>query len=99
MIFAVASEPFRVKRKKTKLFCAMPYSDAAQQLSEANGSEIEDVKGRGLATVDFRLLLGQMGKSISASSLQGGLEDEYERALFSQDQMVDTDEWVEGDNS
>lgn len=89
----------KLHARRIKLFCAMPYSDAAQQLSEANGSEIEDVKGQGLATVDFRLLLGQMGKSISASSLQGGLEEKYERALFSQDQMVDTNEWVEGDNS
>jgi hypothetical protein len=77
----------------------MPYSDAAQQLSEANGSEIEDVGGQGLTGVDFRTLLGQMGKSISVSSLQGALEEKYERALFGQDQWVSTDAWGDNDNT
>ena len=89
----------KLHARRIKLFCAMPYSDAAQQLSEANGSEIEDVEGQGLATVDFRQLLGQMGKSISASSLQGGGEEKYERALFGQDQWVLGGEWGEGDNT
>jgi len=72
----------------------------AQQLSEANGSEIEDVGGQGLTTVDFKALLGQMGKSISIASLQGALEEKYERALFGQDQWVRTDaQWGDSDNS
>ncbi len=90
----------KLHARRIKLFCAMPYSDAAQQLSEANGSEIEDVAGQGLATVDFKALLGQMGKSISVSSLQGSLEEKYERAIFSQDQWTTSDAaWRESDNA
>jgi hypothetical protein len=89
----------KLHARRIKLFCAMPYSDAAQQLSEANGSEIEDVGGQGLTGVDFRTLLGQMGKSISVSSLQGALEEKYERALFGQDQWVSTDAWGDSDNT
>lgn len=89
----------KLHARRIKLFCAMPYSDAAQQLSEANGSEVEDVGGQGLATVDFKALLGQMGKSISVSSLQGALEEKYEQALFGQDQWGSTEAWGEGDNA
>jgi hypothetical protein len=89
----------KLHARRIKLFCAMPYSDAAQQLSEANGSEIEDVGGQGLSTVDFKALLGQMGKSISVSSLQGALEEKYERALFDQDEWVNTNaDWADSDN-
>ncbi|MEY4652500.1 MAG: hypothetical protein RI884_1081 [Pseudomonadota bacterium] len=90
----------KLHARRIKLFCAMPYSTVAQQLSEANGSEIEDVGGQGLTTVDFKALLGQMGKSISIASLQGALEEKYERALFGQDQWVRTDaQWGDSDNS
>jgi hypothetical protein len=89
----------KLHARRIKLFCAMPYSDGAQKLSEANGSEIEDVGGQGLATVDFRMLLSQMGKSISISSIQGSLEEKYERALFDQDEWSSTDaKWHDGDN-
>jgi hypothetical protein len=40
-----------------------------------------------------------MGKSISVSSLQGALEEKYERALFGQDQWVSTDAWGDSDNT
>jgi hypothetical protein len=83
----------KIHARRIKLFCAMPYSDAAQSLSEANGSEIEDVvNGGGLASVDFKALLAQMGKSISVSSLQSTSEAHYERALFGQDKWMETDE-------
>jgi len=76
----------KLHARRVKLFCAMPYSDAAQALSEANGSEIEDVADdAGLASVDFKTLLEQMGKSISVSSVQSGAEEHYQRALFGQD--------------
>jgi hypothetical protein len=89
----------KLHARRIKLFCAMPYSEAAQQLSEANGSEIEDVGGQGLATVDFRMLLGQMGKSISISSVQGSLEEKHSRALFGQDKWFITDaNWSDKDN-
>ncbi|HNU11212.1 MAG TPA: VWA domain-containing protein [Rubrivivax sp.] len=76
----------KVHKRRVKLFCAMPYSDAAQRLSEANGSEVEAVDGGpGLSSVNFKALLTQMGKSISVSALQGGLADEAPAALFGQD--------------
>jgi hypothetical protein len=91
----------KMHARRIKLFCAMPYSNGAQLLSEANGSEIEDrAGGQGLASVDFKTLLGQMGKSISVSSLQGGLEERYERALFGQDKWVSTEGgWNDSDGS
>jgi len=83
----------KIHQRRIKLFCAVPFSDLAQELSQANGSEIEAVDGgQGLAAVDFRALLGQMGKSISISSIQGGLEETYQRALFGQDRMALTDD-------
>ena len=80
----------KIHRRRVKLFCALPYSEAAQELSSANGSEIEAVDGgQGLAGVDFRALLAQMGKSISVSSLQGGLnEATVAEPLFGQDAWV-----------
>ncbi len=84
----------KIHRRRVKLFCALPYSDAAQRLSEANGSELEAVEGReGLMALDFRALLGQMGKSISVSALQGALVEEPTAALFGQD------EWISGDGA
>ena len=91
----------KLHARRIKLFCAMPYSDGAQLLSEANGSEIEDVSGgQGLSTVDFKTLLAQMGKSISVSSLQGGLEERYEPALFGQDKWVTIEGgWTDSDSN
>lgn len=91
----------KLHARRIKLFCALPYSDAAQKLSEANGSEIEAVDGgKGLSSVDFGALLGQMGKSISVASLQGGLEERYERALFGQDAWtVGNFGWKETDSN
>jgi hypothetical protein len=76
----------KLHARKIKLFCAMPYSPAIQHLSEANGSEIDDIgEGNGFADVDFKLLLSQMGKSISVASLQSGLDVPYKKAIFGQD--------------
>jgi hypothetical protein len=79
----------KIHRRRVKLFCALPYSDAAQQLSEANGSEIEALdRHDGFTTLDFRALLAQMGKSISVSAMQGGSTEEPTSALFGQDRWV-----------
>jgi hypothetical protein len=83
----------KIHKRRVKLFCALPYSEAAQQLSEANGSELEIVdagQGGGLAGVDFRALLSQMGKSISVSSLQGALSEGPPQPLFGQDRWTVT---------
>jgi len=79
----------KIHQRRIKLFCALPYSDLAQELSQANGSEFEAVDGgQGLSSVDFSALLKQMGKSISVSSQQSGLEEQYQRALFGQDKWL-----------
>lgn len=89
----------KLNQRRIKLFCAMPFSDGAQRLGEANGAEVEPIDGnKGLGSVDFRLLLSQMGKSISVSSLQAGSEERYKRALFGQDKWGRADGWVDSDN-
>lgn len=90
----------KLHARRIKLFCAMPYSDAAQQLAEANGSEIEDIgDAAGLASVDFKMLLTQMGKSISVSSLQGSSMEEFTPALYGQNTWApSSDAWKEADD-
>lgn len=90
----------KLHARRIKLFCAMHYSDAAQQLAEANGSEIEDIgDAAGLASVDFKMLLTQMGKSISVSSLQGSSMEEFTPALYGQNTWApSSDAWKEADD-
>ena len=82
----------KIPLRRVKLYCALPYSEATQTLFSANGTEIEAVNGGlGLAGVAFLALMMQMGKSISASALQGGLDEKHTpEPLFGQD------EWVAG---
>jgi hypothetical protein len=78
----------KIQARHVQLFVAMPDGDTIQQLAETDRSEVELIEGGdGLANVDFKLLLGQMGKSISVSMLQSTGEAPYERALFGQEQM------------
>jgi uncharacterized protein involved in tellurium resistance len=74
-----------------QLFVAIPDSPAAQELGQVDRSEIELVDGgNGLKGVDFKQLLGQMGKSISGSSLQATGEPSYQRAIFGQNSWDST---------
>ncbi len=76
----------KLHKRKIKLFVAMPGSDGLWALAAADQSEVEEVAdGNGLSGVDFAKLLGQMGKSISGSSLQATSEPRYQRAIFGQD--------------
>ena len=69
-----------------QLFVAIPDSPAIQELAMVDRSEVELVDGgNGLKGVDFKQLLGQMGKSISGSSIQAIGEPPYQRAIFDQD--------------
>ena len=69
-----------------QLFVAIPDSPAIQELAMVDRCEVELVDGgNGLKGVDFKQLLGQMGKSISGSSLQAVGEPPYQRAIFDQD--------------
>ncbi len=81
----------KIHERRIKLFCALPKSIASETLAEADSSEVTYVQGKeGLASVDYKALLGQMGKAISVSALQGGLAEYKPKALFGQD------EWVAG---
>ena len=81
----------KLQQRHIQLFVAVPDSDAVQQLSTADRSEIELVdSGKGLAGVNFALLMSQMGKSISGSSMQILVEPPYTRALYGQDKWVST---------
>lgn len=76
----------KIQARRVQLFMAMPQSEPSEKLAEADKSELEPIDGGdGLAGVDFKLLLGQMGKSISSASLQASREPIYTRALFGQD--------------
>ena len=79
----------KLMARHIQLFAAIPEGPAANELAETDRSEIEFIDGGGgLKYVDFSRLLTQMGKSISASSLQAASEPPYQRALFGQDQWV-----------
>ena len=72
--------------RRIKLFMALPDSQPARELEQADGCEFEAVDGgNGLARVDFARLFDQMGKSISASTLQHAAAENYRPALFGQD--------------
>ena len=76
----------KLMARRVKLFMALPDSNAARELEQADGCEFEAVAGgSGLSAVDFARLFDQMGKSISASTLQQAGADNYRRALFGQD--------------
>lgn len=80
----------KIHARKIKLFAAVPGSEGLYELAQADESEVEEVAdGDGLSGVDFEKLLGQMGKSISGSSLQATREPAYQKAVFGQDKWGD----------
>lgn len=91
----------KIHARHVHLFCAIPEGEIAGQLAYADRSEVEFIQGGdGLANVNFAQLLGQMGKSISVSSLQATREPSWQPALFGQDQWVSSDETMpEHDNN
>lgn len=83
----IAALSKKLMDRHIQLFMAVPESDASHELSQVDRSEVEFIDGGdGLKGVDFKQLLGQMGKSISGSSLQAIGEPPYQRALFGQDE-------------
>ena len=88
----------KLMARHIQLFAAIPEGDGANELAQTDRSEIEFVDGgEGLGGVDFSRLLGQMGKSISGSSLQAGAEPTYQRALFGQDKWGEGGDWSDHD--
>ena len=83
----VAALVQKIQARRVQLFMALPLSPTSEELASADRSELEQVDGGdGLAGVDFKLLLQQMGKSISSASLQSSREPAYDRAIFGQNQ-------------
>lgn len=79
----------KLMARHIQLFAAVPNGAGVEELGSTDRSEIELVQGgNGLAGVDFSRLLGQMGKSISGTSLQSVAEPPYQRALFGQDTWI-----------
>ena len=90
----------KLMARHIQLFAAIPAGHAANQLAETDRSEIEFIDGGdGLKNVDFSRLFMQMGKSISASTIQAVKEPAFERALFGQDQWVEVEGWSDKDNT
>ena len=88
----------KLMARHIQLFMAVPDGHAAQELAMTDRCEVEIVQGGdGLRGLDFSRLLSQMGKSISASSLQSTKEPAWSRALFGQDQMVEGDGQFDGE--
>jgi len=76
----------KLQQRRIQLFVAAPFSPGLEQLAGLDRAVIEPVDGGdGLKSVDFKQLFGQMGKSISMSSLQMGSEPVWKKAIFGQD--------------
>jgi hypothetical protein len=80
----------KIQARHVHLFLAVPEGPAAHQLASVDRAEVDFVGDaeNGLADVDFGRLFAQMGRSISAASLQETAEPAYRRALFEQDKWV-----------
>lgn len=88
----------KLMARHIQLFAAVPEGKAANMLAETDRSEIDFIDGgSGLRNVDFSRLLGQMGKSISGSSLQAVSEPPFQRAIFGQDKWVPGEGWTDKD--
>ncbi len=76
----------KIQSLRVLLYLVAPESSAFNKLAEVEKSEYEtvDLVGNGLVGVDFKLLLTQIGKSVSVSTNQGITKGIEERGLFGQ---------------
>jgi hypothetical protein len=81
-----------------KLYLVGPASPGLDTLAEADKCLYQKVTKTydGLGTLDFNKVLGQIGKSVSASVLQGRPEAGAKRALFGQDKWVPSNDSIRG---
>jgi len=81
----------KISLRKVQLFVAAPSSPGLEDLGSLDNAQFEPVAtGDGLKNVDFKKLLAQMGKSITISTLQGGAEPKWQKALFGQDKWTNS---------
>ncbi len=88
----------KVQRLGVKLYLVGPASPGLDTLAEADKCLFQKAAQShdGLGALDFSKVLGQIGKSVSASVLQGRPEAGVRRALFGQDQWVASDDTIRG---
>jgi hypothetical protein len=88
----------KVQKLGVKLYIVGPASPGLDTLAEADkciyqkSSQTHD----GLGSIDFSKVLQQIGKSVSASMLQGRPETGVKRALFGQDEWVASNDSIRG---
>jgi hypothetical protein len=88
----------KVQKLGVKLYLVGPPSPGLDTLAEADKCLYQKSKQShdGLGAIDFNKVLGQIGKSVSVSVLQGRPETGVKRALFGQDQWVASDDSIRG---
>jgi hypothetical protein len=88
----------KVQKLGVKLYLVGPESKGLNTLAEADKCLYQKATQTydGLGSIDFNKVLGQIGKSVSASVLQGRPETGVRRALFGQDQWVASDDAIRG---
>jgi hypothetical protein len=88
----------KVQRLGVKLYLVGPASPGLDTLAEADKCLFQKAAQTydGLGSLDFAKVLGQIGKSVSASVLQARPEAGVKRALFGQDQWVASDDTIRG---
>jgi hypothetical protein len=88
----------KIQKLGVKLYLVGPSSPGLETLAEADKCLYQKSAQSydGLVALDFNKVLGQIGKSVSASLLQGRPETGVRRALFGQDQWVASDESIRG---
>ncbi|MBQ9337254.1 MAG: VWA domain-containing protein [Lentisphaeria bacterium] len=76
----------KIAKRKISLYAYLPTSNAAALLTRLPKTFIKSVDGGANCwdNIDFGQILEQMGKSISASSLQMTREPEYQKAVYGQ---------------
>lgn len=88
----------KIQKLGVKLYIVGPPSPGLDTLAEADKC-IYQKAGQtydGLGSIDFSKVLQQIGKSVSASVLQGKPEAGVKRALFGQDQWVASNDSIRG---
>jgi hypothetical protein len=88
----------KVQTLGVKLYLVGPASSGLDTLAEADKCLYQKSLQThdGLGSIDFNRVLGQIGKSVSASVLQARPETGVKRALFGQDQWVASEESIRG---
>jgi hypothetical protein len=88
----------KVQRLGIKLYLVGPASPGLDTLSEADKCLYQKATQQydGLGSIDFSKVLQQIGKSVSASVLQGRPEAGVKRALFGQDEWVASNDSIRG---